>query len=237
LQNKQYYINEFKSRVKPWRFGTADKAWYRPRYEWRLVFDFNEADRHWAYSPVWRQMLETFEAGSWNFRRRAEYTCTIFTSEPALLDAVLSNDQWMNCLTEVQYSDDSYLKAFTTNAGIDAVSDIKFVARVPEHQYQVTLGNFEWRGEEDLKFSIAEYLLNNQHEYVFKGHEADLVKRMNDMVRRYSTNLRNGHINVMNGFKFWAKNTDDILMFHMMAPGKIIKIIKLMEKNRETIIG
>lgn len=231
LQNKQFYINEFKSKLKPWRVRNADKAWYRPRFEWRLAFNFNESQYDFRYSHKWRELLQLCEASQWHFRRRAEGYCTIFTSEPAFLDLILSSEEWMKFLAEVEYSDDSYLQEFTNNAGIDAVTDIKFVARLPEHFYQVTLGNFQWRDDDELKLSILEYLIANRQEYIVKGYERDMMERL-IRTKKSNANLGNYYNSgMMNGFKFWAKNTDDILMFHMMAPGKIIKIVKLMEKK------
>jgi hypothetical protein len=76
-----------------------------------------------------------------------------------------------------------------------------------------------------------EYLIVNRHEYFFKGYERDMLERM-VAAQKNNSNPRNYYNGgMMNGFRFWAKNTDDILMFHMMAPGKIVKIVKLMEKT------
>jgi hypothetical protein len=231
LQNKQYYINEFKSKLQSWRIGTADKAWYRPRFEWRVAFNFNEERYDCRYSHKWRELLEICETNQWQFRRRAEGYCTIFTSELAFLDLILSSEEWIKFIAEVQYSNDTYLKEFANNAGIDAITDIKFVARLPEHFYQVTLGNFEWRTDDSLKLSLMEYLIVNRQEYIFKGYEQEMVTRM-VKAHEINSNPKNYYNSgMMNGFKFWAKSTDDILMLHMMAPGKIVKIVKLMEKT------
>jgi hypothetical protein len=46
------------------------------------------------------------------------------------------------------------------------------------------------------------------------------------------TNQWGQYQGISNGFKMYAKHPEDIMMLHMIAPGKIGKIIKLMEKNK-----
>jgi hypothetical protein len=66
--------------------------------------------------------------------------------------------------------------------------------------------------------------------YLFKGWFQEIIFRFGSAnpVANYS-----GHqITIGDGFNFFAKSTDDILLLHLMAPGKIRKIVKLMEKQK-----
>jgi hypothetical protein len=168
----------------------------------------------------------------WKFRHRTEGYNVIFTSETAILDAILANKEWADALTEFIYTDQLYVNEFANHKGIDAITDIKFVKRVPEHCYQVTFGNFEWRKEDELRVNLTEYLATNKDSFVFKGNEKEIIEAKS---KGKTSTYYGSRACVFHGFRFYAKNPDDIIVIHMLAPGKVTHIVKLMERNRETI--
>jgi len=236
LKNKQYYIDQFRSTIDSWRIQTVDQTWYKPRYEWRLAFDFGDPDRRHFYTPEWREMRDYFELHNWKYRRRAECYCVIFTNELDLLDAVLHNELWKTKLKELAYANENYLHEFTKQVGIDAVTDIKFVKKAPLHCYQVNFDNFDWRRtDEEVKLALTEYICTNIDEFHFIGSDQNMIQTINE--RKDKFDRWGNRYTIGNGFKLYTKSTDDIIMLHMVAPGKISKIIKLMEKSIEANIS
>jgi hypothetical protein len=105
----------------------------------------------------------------------------------------------------------------------DAVTDIKFVSHLQtDFIYQVYLGGLEWK--DPCKEAITTYLCNNFNEFSFRGYYKEIIQRASRKWGHYES--------VYDGFNFFAKSTEDILMLHMIAPGKIRKIVKIMEKIR-----
>lgn len=229
LQNKQHYIDSFK-KILPQnrRVRSVERTWYKSRYHWRLAFNFKNDHRvSWA-SREWREMLEIFDHYNWQFRHRAEVNGAIFTNESALLDAVLAESKWADALVEVEYTDENYLSEFKHHADIDAVTDIKFTKRPTEFIYKVTLGNFAWRTDQELRERLGEYLAANEKEYLFRGFEKDTIDNIKNK-KKY--NHYGNKPAVFDGFTFYARNADDILMIHIMAANKVTKIIKYVEKT------
>lgn len=231
MKDKQQYIDKFASKMPTWRIREADKAWYKERFQWRLVFDFRGQSRNWGYTSEWGAMLHVFHEKGFKFRRRAEYFCSIFTSESELLDLVLANTDWVTRICELEYAGETYLNRFNDLVGVDAVTDIKFVKRMPAHPYQITFDRFDWHADNHMREGLTEYLITNRSDFVFKGYEQVLIDRWAS-AKKTLTNQWGQYQGISNGFKMYAKHPEDIMMLHMIAPGKIGKIIKLMEKNK-----
>ena len=226
LQNKQYYIDEFKNKLT-FNIYSQDRTWYKDRFQYRVSFVFGDNKRRASSSNGdWRAMLYHFIEKGWKFRCRTEGYHVLFTSQTEILDAILANPDWLGKIVEFGYSNTRYLTEFANYKGIDAITDIKFLKRVPEHCYQVTLGNFNWRVDDNIRLTVTQYLATNQSDFIFKGSEKRLIE---DSVKHNSSRL------IYGGFRFYAKNTDDIIMIHMMAPGKVVEIIKIMERKVEEI--
>ena len=231
LLNKNLYIQKFKDLgLKSYQMRQVDQTWYKPKFEWKIEFNFSRQDEikygRYMVDHRWRELLEEFEKNEYIFRKRREVWCNIYTTDLNLLDYVLAEEKYSSAIVSVEYSSDMYLSELTEQVFGDAVTDIKFVKTVPEHRYQVYLGNFEWR--DTSRITLTEYLSNNKEVYHFKGWFQEIINRFGSYqaVRNAS-----GHqIFVQDGFNFFAKSTDDILMVHMIAPGKVRKIVKLMEK-------
>jgi hypothetical protein len=233
LNDKRDYILKFREQLPDWRIRRVDKAWYKQKFEWRLEFNFSASGddaRHWALDHRWRQLLEVCEANRWIFRRRREVFCTIFTSEHELLDHVLASDEYKSGIVSVEYTSDSYLTELTNQICGDAITDIKFVSHVPLHRYQVYLGSFEWK--DSTIQSVTEYLVTNKDEFIFKGYYQEIIHRLHKAKEKERLDKWGRYQGVYDGFNFFAKSTDDILLLHMIAPGKIRKIVKLMERKK-----
>ena len=212
-----------------WRCRSADKSWYKPKFEWRIEFDFSAGSdaRHWPIDHRWVQFLTVCEEKGWQYRKRREIFQCIYTNELELLDLVLNSEEYRTGINEIEYSSDTYLSELTNAVCGDAVTDIKFVSHLQtDFVYQVYLGGIEWK--DPCKEAITSYLCNNRNEFSFRGYYAEIIHRAS--LRR--PNQWGHYESVYDGFNFFAKSTDDILMLHMIAPGKIRKIVKIMEKIR-----
>ena len=231
MLNKNLYIQKFKDLgIKSYQMRQVDQTWYKPKFEWKIEFNFSHEDRKYrSYADHrWVDLLEDCHNNEWIFRKRREVWCNIYTTDTRLLDHVLTEEKYSGAIVGIEYTSDMYLSELTEQVCGDAVTDIKFVKTVPDHRYQVYLGNFDWRDPHQL--TLTEYLSNNKDVYLFKGWFQEIINRFGSKnpVINYS-----GHQIVVNdGFNFFAKSTDDILMVHMIAPGKVRKIVKLMEKQK-----
>ena len=229
--NKNLYIQKFKDLgIKSYQMRQVDQTWYKPKFEWKIEFNFSHEDRKYrSYADHrWVDLLEDCHNNEWIFRKRREVWCNIYTTDTRLLDHVLTEEKYSGAIVGIEYTSDMYLSELTEQVCGDAVTDIKFVKTVPDHRYQVYLGNFDWRDPHQL--TLTEYLSNNKDVYLFKGWFQEIINRFGtaNPVANYS-----GHvITIADGFNFFAKSTDDILMVHMIAPGKVRKIVKLMEKQK-----
>ena len=174
-------------------------------------------------------MCEDFRKRNFVYRRRYESMANIYTSDLELLELVLNNPGYKESVYSVEYTNDKYLNVLASEAGIDAVTDIKFVSHLQtEFRYQVFLGNFEWK--DDHRELVTSFLVDNMDEYQFRGYYHDILEnRKKGKVR--DTYYGHKPETVYDGFNFFAKSTEDILMLHLIAPGKIKKIIKLMERT------
>jgi len=228
LNDKNYYIQAFKSLLKPYQFTKVDKVWYKPKFEWRIEFNFSRQDsigRH-SIDNRWQTLLRECELNLWEFRRRREAWCNIYTSEIDLLEHLLTNEKYRTAIVSVEYTNEQYMNELDNQINLDSITDIKFVKHVPEYRYQVFLGGFEW-GNDSVKRPLTEYLVTNRDEFLFKGYYQEIIHRCknNNLVDNFGR-----YSGVYDGFNFYAKSTDDILMLHMIAPSKIKKIVKLMER-------
>jgi len=228
--NKNHYIQKFEALGLPqWRIRRVDQTWYKQRFEWKIEFNFNSDPerRRYGVDHRWVQILRECEILNFEFRKRREVWTSIYTSDAGLLEHILARDEYRTAIVSLKYTNNSYLEERSTQTQLESITDIKFVKHVPEHCYQVYLGNFDWRDPHQL--TLSEYLANNKDVYLFKGWFQEIINRFgttNPVSNNYS-----GHvITIGDGFNFFAKSTDDILMVHMIAPGKVRKIVKLMEK-------
>lgn len=214
--------------LKPYQFTKVDKVWYKPKFEWRIEFNFSRQDsigRH-SIDNRWQTLLRECELNLWEFRRRREVWCNIYTSEIDLLEHLLTNEKYRTAIVGVEYTNEQYMNELDNQINLDSITDIKFVKHVPEYRYQVFLGGFEW-GNDSVKRPLTEYLVTNRDEFLFKGYYQEIIHRCknNNLVDNFGR-----YSGVYDGFNFYAKSTDDILMLHMIAPSKIKKIVKLMER-------
>ena len=214
-----------------WRCRSADKAWYKQKFEWRIEFNFSEEKRKWPDNR-WLDFLNVCQMNSWVFHRRHEIFCNIYTSELSLLDFILENKEYLDGINYIEFTSDNYLSELTTAVCGEAVTDIKFVSHLQtEFRYQVFLGGFEWK-ETATKEAITTYLATNYNEFLFKGHHQEIINRVKQNKNEPIPNQWGHYQYVYDGFNFFSKSTDDILMLHMIAPGKIRKIVKIMERTK-----
>ena len=233
MSNKNLYIQKFKDLgLQTWRIYRADQTWYKQRFEWKIEFNFSQQDGNYArYTSDhrWVQLLRECEMLNFEFRKRREVWTSIYTSDEGFLDYILNKEEYRTAIVSLNYTNDSYLEERSTQTQLEAITDIKFVKHVQEHCYQVYLGNFDW-GNDDAKQLLTEYLATNSNEFLFKGYYQEVINRCktnHDLEDHYGR-----YRGVYDGFNFYAKSTDDILMVHMIAPGKVRKIVKLMEKQK-----
>jgi len=233
LSNKNHYIQQFEKieSLPSWRVRRVDQTWYKQRFEWKIDFDFAvESDRRrYGVDNRWLQLLRECEINNFNYRRRREVWCTFYTSDSNLLDHILAREEYKTAIYSIDYANDRYLIERENQVTLDSITDIKFVSHLQtEFRYQVFLGNFEW-GKDDYKKTLTEYLAANSEEFLFKGYYQEIIHRCKhntDIVDQFGR-----YRGVYDGFNFYAKSTEDILMLHMIAPGKVRKIIKIMERN------
>jgi hypothetical protein len=229
--DKNQYLQKFKDLgLQTWRIRQVDQTWYKQRFEWKIEFNFSTQDKSYGRYMVdhrWVQLLRECEVLNFEFRKRREVWTTIYTSDSNLINHILDREEYRTAIVSLEYTNDLYIKERGNQTQLEAVTDIKYVKHPTEFCYHVYLGNFEWE-DNSVKQPLTEYLAANSNDFLFKGYYQEVIDRCKKHVdlRDYSGRYRG----VYDGFNFFAKNTDDILMLHMIAPGKIRKIIKLMEK-------
>ena len=233
LLNKNLYIEKFKDLgLQTWRIYQSDQTWYNQRFEWKFEFNFsNSGELHGRHSVDnrWIQLLRECEILNFEFRKRREIWTSIYTSDIGFIEHILNKEEYRTAIVSLSYTNDTYLKERSIQTQLEAITDIKFVKHAQKHCYQVYLGNFEWK-EDQIKMSLTEYLAANSNEFIFKGYYQEVINRC-----KSKNNINNNYgrsQGVYDGFNFFAKSTDDILLLHMIAPGKIRKIIKIMERTK-----
>jgi hypothetical protein len=230
LNDTNHYLQQFKSfGLEQWRIRCVDQTWYTQKFEWKIEFNFstNPEHRRYGVDHRWVQILRECEVLNFEFRKRREVWASIYTSDAGLLEHIISREEYRTAIISLEYTNSSYLEQRSSQTQLEAITDIKFVKTVPEHCYHIFLGKGQWR-EDHIKRSLTEYLVANSNEFLFKGYCQDLITRCRknpDDLNRYSN-----YQGVYDSFNFFAKSTDDILLLHMIAPGKIKKIVKLMER-------
>ena len=232
LSNKLQYIQKFEALGLPkWRIRCVDQTWYKQRFEWKIEFNFSTADKSYGRYMVdhrWVQILRECEMLNFEFRKRREVWTTLYTSDEKLINHIMAREEYYSAIVSLEYSNEKYLDERSTQTGLESITDIKFVKHVPEYRYQVFLGHFDWN---DLsKEPLTRYLVTNKDDFEFRGYYQEVVTRFN--TRSPAKDHYGRVMGVYDGFNFFAKSTDDILMLHMIAPGKIKKIVKLMEKTQ-----
>jgi hypothetical protein len=231
LSSKNQYIQKFEALGLPqWRIRCVDQTWYKQKFEWKFEFNFNpEPDRRrYGVDHRWVQILRDCEMNNIGFRRRREVWCNIYSSDTAFVDLVLYKEEYSSAIVMLEYTNDKYIAEKQNQTSLESITDIKFVKQLPEYCYQVFLGNFDWN--DPIKEDLTRYLAVNKDDFQFRNWYKEVVGRFNtkDPARDNYGRV----VGVYDGFNFFAKSTDDILLLHMIAPGKIKKIVKLMEKQK-----
>ena len=224
MKDRYYYINILKEKLD-WRISPISKTFYKPKFDWRFEFHFNDNqyDGHQYFThrnSDWLALKDFCDANSIKYKTRIERSCAFFTKDIQAVEYIVNNDNLLKAISSVEYTSDAYKTAFTNKDEIS--TDIKLVAKVPEHPYLVILGQLGWK-DNPTRRSLSEYLVANKNNFIFKGYYAITIER-------YKQGTASGLL--YDGFQFYVKDFDDIMMLHLVAPGKIVKVIKLMEKGK-----
>ena len=227
IKDKNYYIQKFNSLgLSDFRIQKSERTWYKERFQWKITFDFSDKTRGSRYlTPNWQLLLDLFKSNNIDYRRRREYSQNIFTSDPAALDIILDNAAFTDAILYIEYASDFYLQELAAVLSTDTVTDIKFKNEVSEFRYHIFLGGFLWN--DTSRFILSNWLAANRELFHFRRVYEEIIDRVKS----------NSNTPVYDGFNFYAKTPDDILMLHLIAPGKIKKIVKFMEKKHEPITG
>lgn len=226
MKDKQYYRNQFREILNKPCLEYHGK-WYNGDYEWRLVFDFRKEKNRYLGSLEngWSEILHFCKMNDVKFRRRREAAQVIFTSDLIVLDYILENPNIREKLLYIEFTSDSYTKELEN---LDQLStDVKIVRSVPKFRYQITLGGFGWNKKLDTRIALTEYILNNKELFDVRGYSAQVLDRARKTKGQYSQY----GTTVFDGFQFYAADLDDIMTLHILAPGNIKKVTKLVAKG------
>lgn len=217
------------------RCHSLDTRWYKGTCEWRIAFDFrinNQFPSWGVISPDWRLLQSHFDSQNWKFRKRNDILQAIFTSDHNLLDYILSATELHNNIVEVQYTSNIYQETLD-QLGVHVATDIKFVKNPTEWCYQVTLGPFDYRlGDHDVRVSLGNYLATHfETAFEAKGYYREILVRIRDEIKGKKPLISDYRPKIFDGFSFFAKDVDDIMTLIYMAPNKIKKVVKLIEKK------
>lgn len=224
---KQDYLDKFKQKKK--RCFHRDRCWYKEKFQWRLEFNFR------VYKPLdnsqkvinenerlrrsWLNLLKTLNTQGFGYRKRFEWYQNIYTNDTRLLDFILDNKEYLDKLVTVEAASELYLEE-VSKLDPTIATDIKFVKSLSEFSLMVKVGGFNWH--DDSRTTIADYIRANAEVFQLPDH----------LVERFHRDK-----NVWDGFYFYVRTVDDIMMLHLMAPQRIKKVtlLKLREKNNENL--
>ncbi len=220
MKDRYYYIDLLKKKLD-WRISPISKTFYKSKFDWRFEFYFNYIkyiDKNW-------QDLKNFcDSNLIEYKTRIERSNAFFTKDLQAVEYIINNSDLCAALGSVEYTSDAYRTAFSLKDEIS--TDIRFVSKVPDHPYLIILGQLGWKDDENKRV-VSEYLIANRNNFAFKGYSAITIERVAEAYKQGITSRF-----LYDGFQFYAKDFDDIMMLHLVAPGKIVKVIKLMEKRK-----
>lgn len=198
---------------------SRQKRWYNQRFEWRLEF---KCPRGLTSAPginwqTWKHLISLIEELKIDFRYRSERTRCLFVNDLKALDVVLDDQHFLSNLVRVEYSDDMYLSELS-KLGISIVNDVKFVKNIPTLKFKIVLGNFN-RNDSSIREELGSYIIKNSDVFHVSGVDFDLLNRRRSKV--------------WTNFSCLTNTIDDIVILHMIAPGKIKKVFELLHKNKE----
>lgn len=154
-------------------------------------------------------------------RHRKEGEQVIFTSDLAFLDFIISEGLHKE-ICYLEYTSEKYETALSN---VDMISTgVKLVKKDTKFCYQVTLGHMGWYKNSEIRIALTKYLVDNNELFEARGYH-------NEILKRFKSQNRDIHANstVYDGFVFYAADSNDILTLHLLAPGKIRKVIKLVK--------
>ena len=79
-----------------------------------------------------------------------------------------------------------------------------------------------WYKNSDIRIALTKYLVDNNELFEARGYH-------NEILKRFRSQYLHANSTVYDGFVFYAADPDDILTLHLLAPGKIRKVIKLVK--------
>lgn len=224
MKDRYYYINKFEEKFCTGCKSIA-KTFYRQKFDWRFEFYFlgpNFISIH--QNSSWLALKEFCDTNAIEYKTRIERSSAFFTKDLRAVDYILNNNDLCHTLGTVEYTSDAYNAAFDTKDQIS--TDVKLVSKVPDYPYLVSLGKMGWN-DSPARLALTQYLVANSSSFVFKGYYADSIERMSKHVKKGIA-----HGMIYDGFQFYAKDFDDIMMLHLVAPGKVVKVVKLVEKRK-----
>lgn len=208
--NTPHYIEQFKSlniNCVP-----ISKFWYKSKLMYRLEFSIS----NWK-DEDWEGLLKHLKKNNIFFKKRVEHTGALFTNDETALDFILSDDVLRKKLVRFEYTDLAYIAALSRLNEADIANDVKFVKHVPDMDHVLIIGNFRWE-EKELFQTVTKYILSNKQSFSYEEYTKDRIKSGN----AYWQN-----------FTIYTNNLDEVMMLHIMAPGKVIKVIKLINKEEK----
>lgn len=171
----------------------------------------------------WAKIINFCVSNGIKYRHRKESEQIIFTSDPVLLDFIIAEGLHKE-ICYLEYTSDKYQTALSN---VDMISTgVKLVKRDTKFCYQITLGGLGWYKNSEIKVALTKYLTDNYELFEARGYQNEILKRFKDHSRNISLN---SYTTVYDGFVFYASDPNDILTLHLLAPGKIKKVIKLVK--------
>lgn len=229
MKDKTYYIDQFTSLSKPVKpfYG----RWYNGKFEWRIAFHFKSKLDTCNTQQHWTELRKYCKSNNLDFRPRSEfYTQTIFTKDPRVLDYIIQNENYHSKISFIQYTADEYFSEFSKKDDIS--TDVKFVKDLPDYPYQVVIGNLGWKDHQSIKQALVSFLVKNRELYFFKNSNFNLIEKWETELKKKVQ--PNHYFGLFDGFNFFAKDFDDIMMLHYIAAGKIKKVFKLVKKEKKS---
>jgi hypothetical protein len=168
----------------------------------------------------WDKIINFCVENKIKHRHRKEGEQVIFTSDLAFLDFIISEGLHKE-ICYLEYTSEKYETALSN---VDMISTgVKLVKKDTKFCYQVTLGHMGWYKNSEIRIALTKYLVDNSELFEARGYH-------NEILKRFRAQRKEIHIStVYDGFVFYAADPDDILTLHLLAPGKIRKVIKLVK--------
>lgn len=226
MTDRYYYINLLEKRLGR-RCGSILKTFFQTKFDWRFEFRFENSRRNWRpnrENSNWLALKEFCDSNAIEYKTRIEFSNIFFTKDLQAVEYIIKNDNLFKYLNKVEYTSDVYHNSFISKDEIS--TDVRLVGKVPEHSYLVILGQLGWK-DNPIRRTLSQYLITNKNNFIFKGYYAITIERM-----LAATEQGSSPGPLYDGFQFYARDTDDIMMLHLVAPGKIVKVIKLIEKRK-----